>query len=293
VDAWCLEFQYPFTNAEYNNKLKTKCSDDNNQLIIRLPSRGLDVQPATGLIGNDLLLVTAGATVQMRWQWHDLGVPAPLLGTWQQNTDTKQDQAESWRTSSDNSSVFFKFVIAVIPLQILWYYLTVTFSCHVRDYQVLMTCLFVLLPCALFFLTVGAWLPMAGCIICVIAISHAPINHARGSRDDGASDSSVSWWGPTVRHALLFLTAVCNSVQFVWILVLVQEAESSAFLYEHTIKQLADTSSQFILDGTASPTWIGLLYPIVLTVNFGFLLGCAICVALELLAKPAADKAPA
>jgi hypothetical protein len=140
-------------------------------------------------------------------------------------------------------------------------------------------------------LTVGAWLPMAGCIICVIAISHAPIHNGSvdggGGKGDASSTSNnnTNWWGPTVRHSLLFLTAVCNSIQFVWILVLVQEAESSAFLYEHTLKQLADSSSQFILDGTASPTWIGLLFPLVLTVNFAFLMGCAICVALELLVR--------
>jgi hypothetical protein len=290
IDTWCLQFQYPFTSTEYTAKLKIKCAESSTtangqpqqQLVIRLPPRGLDVQPATGLMGNDLLLVTAGATVEMRWGWHDLGVPPPLLGAWQQNGDTVHDDAQEWRTSSDRSSVFFKFAIAVIPLLILWYFLTVTFQILVPDAQVLMTCLAVLLPSAFVFLTVGAWLPMAGCIVCVIAISHTPHrNYGEGS--DGGGAPPCSWWGPNVRHTLLFLTAVCNSVQFVWVLVLVQEAEWSAFLYGHTLEQLADTSSQFILDPTASPTWIGLLCPVALTINLLFLVGCAICVALELL----------
>jgi hypothetical protein len=298
IEAWCLHFQYPFTDAEYSSKLRTKCADPatavegekQQRLIIRLPPRGVDVQPATGLMGHDLLLVTAGATVEMRWAWHGLGVPSPLLGAWEQTPDSVQDDAQTWRTSSDRSSVFFKFAIAVIPLLILWHYLTVTFEAVVPGAQVLQTSVFVLLPFALFCMTVGAWLPMAGCIVCVIALSHSPHNTPTTTDIDDGSHRSVivaalSAWGPNVRHALLFLTAVCNSVQFVWVLVLVQEAEWSAFLYAHTLRQLADTSSQFILDPTASPTWIGLLFPLVLAVNLAFVLGCAICVALELLSR--------
>jgi hypothetical protein len=297
IEAWCLHFQYPFTDAEYNSKLRAKCADPattaedgkkQQRLIIRLPPRGVDVQPATGLMGHDLLLVTAGATVEMRWAWHGLGVPSPLLGAWEQTPDSVQDDAQTWRASSDRSSVFFKFAIAVIPLLILWHYLTVTFTTLVPHAQVLQTSLFVLMPFALICMTVGAWLPMAGCIVCVIALSHSPHN-LPPDNDDGSHSSvivaALSGWGPNVRHALLFLTAVCNSVQFVWVLVLVQEAEWSAFLYTHTLRQLADTSSQFILDPTASPTWIGLLSPLVLAVNLAFVLGCAICVALELLAR--------
>ena len=138
-----------------------------------------------------------------------------------------------------------------------------------------MTCLFVLLPSALLFLTVGAWLPMAGCIICVVAINHTPY-----STD---SSSSATWsWGQTIRFLLLFVTAACNSVQFVWMLVLMQQAGWTAFTYDWTLKQLADRSSQFIIAG--NPVWIGLLLPTVLLVNLSFLLGSAICVAMELIA---------
>ena len=146
-----------------------------------------------------------------------------------------------------------------------------------------MTCLFVLLPSALLFLTVGAWLPMAGCIICVVAINHTPY-----STD---ASSSATWsWGQTIRFLLLFVTAACNSVQFVWMLVLMQQAGWTAFTYDWTLKQLADRSSQFIIAG--NPVWIGLLLPTVLLVNLSFLLGSAICVAMELIAWWRASSSP-
>ena len=144
---------------------------------------------------------------------------------------------------------------------------------HTPHTQVAMTCLFVLLPSALVFLTVGAWLPMAGCIICVVAINHTPYSAQQGSS---------SWsWGQTMRFILLFITAACNSIQFIWMLVLVQQAGWSAFSYDWTLKQLADRSSQFIIGG--NPAWIGLLLPTVLLINLSFLLGSAICVAMELI----------
>jgi len=54
-------------------------------------------------------------------------------------------------------------------------------------------------------------------------------------------------------------------------------------LYDDTLHQLSDRSSKFIING--NPTWIALLLPLTLTVNVMFLLGSAICVALELLPK--------
>jgi hypothetical protein len=213
----------------------------------------------------------------MRWQWHELGEESRLLSMWDQTPGSLTDKAQGWRDSDETTAVFIKYAIAVIPLLLLWYFLTVNFRYVVDSYQILMLCLFVLLPASVFFMTIGAWLPMIGCIICTLAINHTPADQAR----PGA-------WAPTMRHALLFLTAVCNSVQFVWVLVLVGQADWSAFLYDDTLKQLSTLSSQFIVTG--EPTWVGLVLPLALTINFAFMLGAAICVAMELLAAYSIGK---
>ena len=272
VTGWCLSFLHGFSDADYTAQLGGKCTlGKNQQLTIRLPPRAPDVYGASGRIGQDLLLVTPGATVQMRWRWHELGEESQLLNVWDQTEGSLTDQAQVWRDSDDNVAVFLKYAVACIPLLLIWFFLTVNFRAIVDCYQILMLCLFVLLPALLFYMTVGAWLPMVGCLICMLAINHAPSDQAQ----PGA-------WSPTMRHALLFLTAVCNSVQFVWVLVLVGQAEWSAFLYDGTLKQLNALSSQFIVTG--EPTWVGLVLPLALTLNFAFMLGAAICVAMELLA---------
>lgn len=272
-NAWCLQFLHAFSDVEYSTQMAGKCAlGDNQQLTIRLPPRAPDVYPTTGRMGQDLILVTEGAHVEIRWTWHDLGAQASLLNAWDQTRSSSDDKTQPWRDSTDPAAVFFKYAIACIPFQLLWYFLAIRFRGMVENYQILMMCIFVLLPATLFFLTVGAWLPMAGCIICVLAINHTP-----------AVNAKVGSWSPNMRHALLFLTAVCNSIQFIWILVLVGQANWSAFLYDDTLQQLADMSSQFIITG--EPTWIGLVLPTALLINFAFVVGAAICVAMELLAS--------
>jgi hypothetical protein len=95
-----------------------------------------------------------------------------------------------------------------------------------------------------------------------------------------------------VRPTLFFLTAACNSVQFAWLLTLIGQAGWSAFLYEGSLKQLADLSSKFIISDTTSPTWIALILPSLLLVNLAFLLGSAICIVLEMLPRLAKSYAP-
>jgi hypothetical protein len=125
----------------------------------------------------------------------------------------------------------------------------------------------------------GAWLPMAGSIICVIAINHTP-------------ESSATWWRSMVRPTLFFITAACNSIQFAWLLTLVGQAGWSAFLYEGSLKQLAELSSRFIISDSTSPTWVGLMLPSLLLVNLAFLLGSAVCIVLETL-RARASSTPA
>jgi hypothetical protein len=271
-DGFCLQFLHGFSSADYVAQITSKCAlSDNKHLTIRLPSRAQDVDPASGRMGQDILLVTPGASVQMHWQWHDVDTKPSLLTPWEQMDSTKTDASQSWRDASDATSVFFKYAIAITPLLLLWYFLAIRFKAIVESYQILMLCIFVLLPATLFFLTVGAWLPMVGSIICVLAVNHTP-----------ATQAHPKAWSPNLRHALLFLTAVCNSVQFVWVLVLVGQSYWSAFYYENTLNQLVDKTNNLIVAG--SPTWVGLVLPIELVINFFFLLGAAVCVAMELLA---------
>jgi len=131
-----------------------------------------------------------------------------LLQGW---THPENDQAKDWRESSEDGSVFFKYGVVITPLLILWYYLAVQFENVVPSNQILFMCIFVLLPSVLIFLSVGSWLPMAGSIICVIAINHSP-----------PSFQSIHW-NVHMRHLLLFLTAICNSIQFAWIMDLISE----------------------------------------------------------------------
>ena len=272
VSGWCLAFLHGFSDSDYATQLGGKCTlGKNQQLTIRLPPRAPDVYGASGRIGQDILLVTAGASVQMRWRWHELGEESRLLTVWDQTPGSLLDQAQVWRDSDDAVAVFLKYAIASIPLLLIWYFLAVSFRAIVDSYQILMLCLFVLLPAAIFYMTIGAWLPMVGCIICTLAINHAP-----------AEQTHPGAWSPTMRYALLFLTAVCNSVQFVWVFVLVGQADWSAFLYAGTLQQLGALSSQFIVGG--EPTWVGLVLPLALTTNAAFMIGAAICVAMEWLA---------
>ena len=159
VSAWCLAFLHGFSDSDYSSQLNGKCLlGKSQQVTIRLPPRAPDVYGGTGRIGHDLLLVTPGASVQLRWQWHDIGEESQLLSVWDQTPGSLLDQAQVWRDSDDTVTVFIKYAIAAIPLLLLWYFLTVNFRYVVDSYQILMLCLFVLLPAAVFYMTIGAWL---------------------------------------------------------------------------------------------------------------------------------------
>jgi len=275
--AWCLHFQHTFSPQDYANRIAAKCADGGGSLIFRLPVRSSDVDPSTGKIGLDTLLVTAGANVQLRFLWHYHGDPPAFFSTWEQWHTSTEDDAQSWRDSSESGAVFFKFAIMITPLLIVWYFSAIHFDTLVENSQVLVLCIFVLLPSILIFLSVGAWLPMSGSIICAIAINHTPVIQA-------SSSSIMTSWKTMIRPALFFITAACNSIQFAWIMALVGQAGWSAFLYDSTLRQLSDLSSNFIISDSTSPTWIGLSMPSVLLVNVAFLVGSSVCIVLETIA---------
>ena len=88
---------------------------------------------------------------------------------------------------------------------------------HVCSGGIVLLWIMILLPATLLFVSVGAWIPAVGCVACVIAI------HNRV--DDGRSQSkSLSM---QARQGLLFIMASCNSVQFVWLVVLIAQVRYS------------------------------------------------------------------
>ena len=270
---WCLHFQHTFSPQEYASRIFAKCTEGGGSLIFRLPVRSSDVDPSSGKIGLDTLLITSGANVQLRFLWHYQGENPPFFSTWEQWQSTMEDNTQAWRDSSDSAAVFFKFAIMITPLLIVWYFLAVHFDILVDNSQILVLCIFVLLPSILIFLSVGAWLPMSGSIICAIAINHTPVQ--------SRSASAAATWKMMIRPGLFFITAACNSIQFAWILALVGQAGWSAFLYDSTLQQLSKLSSNFIISDSTSPTWISLSMPSVLLINLTFLMGSAVCIVLE------------
>jgi len=274
--SWCLRYEHSFSDQEYRKRIKQKCEDGKGSFIFRLPIRTIDVNPENGRVDLDALIVSKFADVKLKFIWHyeSSNVPPPVM-TLEQWVGVPNDEANNWRESSQFVDVFFKFAIAVTPLFIVWYILAKDFFSIISDTnQVLFLCVFVLLPSSLVFLSVGAWLPMAGCIVCAIAINHAPVMPS-------LSTSKLSWYKRYWRPILFFFAAVCNSVQFAWVITLVVQAGWPAFYYDYSIKQLAALSSQFIISNTMSPTWIALILPTSLSINLSFLIGSAICIVLE------------
>jgi hypothetical protein len=264
----CLQISHTFTHQQYHQELVALCAQYNNQLILRLPQRTPDVDKETGRMLLDVLMVSDSATavnLHARWIADKPESNWFLFSTfWKQVVET--DQVQAWRESTRQADMFFKFVIASLPAIVTWYYLSAEFRDYISKDQVLLLSIFVELPAILLFLSLGAWLPMAGCIVCVLAVNY-----------DGTRMEAYKW----LRPALLFIKAACNSVQFAWLLTLVGQAGWNAFYYQLTLQQLYSMSYRFIITDQSSPTWIALMLPIVLQVNFAFLVGTALCVVLE------------
>ena len=272
MSGWCLHFQHTFTSADYAARVATKCAQGGS-LEFRLPPRTIDIEPSTGRAVLDALIVTQGASIHLDFKWQNAAGSSgdALISSFQKPwANPNEDGLSEWRKSTSKTAVFFKFFFLVIPFLFAWYYLAIHFLDVVVNSQILLLCIFVLLPSVLLFLSMGAWLPMAGAIVCVIAINHTP-----------DSSSMLSWWRSMIRPVLFFITAACNSIQFAWLLALVSQAGWASFLYEDSIKQLSDLSSKFIISDSTSPTWVGLMLPCLLLVNLKFLLGSAVCIVLE------------
>ncbi len=273
----CLQIQHTFSQSKYVQEVSNLCDKFDQKLIFRLPERTSDIDPESGRHTLDILLVSETASnVEIHASWKKKNQTDWFLffSVWNQVVDS--DQLQSWRDSSEDVAVFFKFAIAVIPLAITWYYLCSEYILHyLHDGQITFLTVFIQMPTILLFLSMGAWLPMAGCIVCVLAVNYEV-------------NKTNNWIG-VLRPSLLFLTAVCNSIQFAWILALVGEAGWSSFFYSLTLDQLYAISYKFIITNQSSPTWIALMLPIIILVNASFLLGAAICVVLETMSKNRAN----
>lgn len=284
--SWCLHNHHTFTVEQYKKRVEEKCLQGRNTLEFRLPLRSLDIDPGTGQSSLDTLLVSRGTLVKLKFSWSAIEEETNdmytlnskyTLTTWSSWFTSNSDSVQSWRTSTESFAVFVKFAVVSTPLFIVWYYLTAQFSSvfHSNENsQIIVLCIFVLLPSILLFLSIGAWLPMVGSIICGIVINHTPVS---------AHDKNPSKWRAYLRPTLFFLTASCNSIQFAWLMALVGQAGWSAFFFDFSLKQLGDLSSHFIVSDTVSSNWISLMLPSVILLNLSFLIGSAICIVLEIL----------
>lgn len=271
--SWCLRYDHGFTPAEYKQRLAQKCSEGEGSIIFRLPVRTVDINPKNGKLELDTLIVSKYAEVSVKHTWNHNSDNLPnIIRTLDQWHTMEGDMADEWRRSTSDFQVFIKFAIAITPFLISWYYLAVEFENLVPNmHQVFVMCIFVLLPAIFLFMSVGAWLPMAGCIVCALAINHPPPN------------KSHSWIRKGFRPTLFFIFAICNSIQFCWLIVLIFQADISAFYYDYSLKQMSELTNNFIISSYASPSWIALILPTVLALNLSFFLGSVICFIFEVI----------
>ena len=273
--SWCLRYPHSFSPAQYKERLQQKCIEGDGSIIFRLPVRTIDINPKDAKLELDVLIVSKHAEVRVKHTWHDNSENLPyIIRSLQQWHTIDNDLADDWRQSTQDFQVFVKFAVSIIPFLMSWYYLATQFQDLVKQqYQVLVMCIFVLFPAIILFLSVGAWLPMAGCIICAIAINHPP-----------PVQSLHSVWKIAFRPTLFFIFAICNSIQFCWLVVLIYQADISAFYYDYSLKQMSDMTQNFIISSNASPSWMALILPTVLSLNLAFFLGSVICFIFEIIA---------
>ena len=230
------------------------------------------MDPKTGTVALDALFVTPGASVSAHATWNAHG--GGFDGWWVWRQIVRTDALQAWRESTDDVVVALRFFIAISPALISWYYLTLRFEHHVCGGGVMLMWIMILLPAALLFVSIGAWIPAVGCVACVVAIHNA------------ADNGKLKGWGPLsvrVRHALLFVMASCNSIQFVWMLVLVSQAGYTAFFYDLSLRQLYSMSYSLIIGSGAPASYVAIMLPSIMALTLCFMLGAVLCLVLELL----------
>ena len=274
--TWTLGVQHTFSNALYQQKVQSKCTAEGQTLVIRLPSRNEDVNPDTARIALDILVVTTGAKVDVHATWNaDDESQVGVLGMLKQVVTT--DSLQDWRVSSESKDIALRFAIAVTPFLICWYYVIVTFEDNACANPVIFVCSTVLLPAALIFLAVGAWIPTIGCVLGVVALNYKIDIDAWKSKQKPA-------FSEIQRQFFLFVMALCNSIHFVWVLVVIAQAGYSAFLYELSLNQIYNMTQSFLVSTGVTPTLMAIMLPSVLALLLAMLITTAICIVLEVMA---------
>jgi hypothetical protein len=111
------------------------------------------------------------------------------------------------------------------------------------------------------FFVVGAWIPLAGCITCALAINNSSNNQM-------------------IRITLLIITALCNAVQFCLVMFVIGAARYTAFMHDDSLRQVHEQMGGVaFLSGT--PTWIALVMPVTILMNAMFAIGAFICAVYE------------
>jgi hypothetical protein len=205
--------------------------------------------------------VTRGATVSFRYTWHNRVDEVLLLDNWAQWENTRSDGFQDWRDSTYAFPVAMRYAIVITPFLMLWYFLLVNYSqdsSSSSDVDSLPMCIFVLLPSSLLFFATGAWLPLAGAVLCGIAVQ-VPI-------------------GVAAHVVLLFLAFVCNLVHGVACVVIFSEFGLNTFMHADTIRMLPSHVGAFM---SGSPSWITLTLPCTVAVNCCFCFGTGVCIWME------------
>jgi hypothetical protein len=249
-DGWCLSFMHTFTAAEYNATVAEKCKAEGGVVIFRLPPRTVDVDPETGRVALDAILVTAGAGVSFRYTWRNKDA-GQLLDNWVQWEYTKTDAIQEWRDSTEMFPVILRYMIASLPLMMLWYFLLVGYDRTAESSIVQPMCIFILTPASIVFFSVGAWIPLAGTVLCGIAINLQ-------SND-------------AVRMGLYAVALLCNVIHLLYMTISYAVFGYNAFMRADSIQTVG---TAFV---SGSPAWITLTMPTTFCVNLFFCIGIAVC----------------
>ena len=275
--GWGLGVQHSFTDSQYKAKVAAKCDADGQALVVRLPRRNEDVDSNTARVALDVLVVTAGAKVDVHATWNaNDNLYTGVFSLLKQIVTT--DGLQDWRISSEANTIGLRFAIAIAPLLICWYYVIALFEDNACANPVIFVSMTVLLPAALIFLMVGAWIPTIGCVLGVVALNY------RVDSSSWREGSKMMPFSEMQRQFFLFIMALCNSIHFVWVVVLISQAGYSAFLYDMSLHQIYDMTQSFIVSTGISPTLVAILLPSILALLLAMLVTTAICIVLEVMA---------
>jgi hypothetical protein len=135
------------------------------------------------------------------------------------------------------------------------YFLLVGYDRSAESSIVQPMCVFILTPASILFFSVGAWIPLAGTVLCGIAINLQ-------SND-------------AVRMGLYAVALLCNVIHLLYMTISYATFGYNAFMHADSIQTVG---TAFV---SGSPAWITLTMPTTFCVNLFFCIGIAVCLWLS------------